>query len=489
MKKIIALSIFFLLGFMPFSSAANPKAGGPCQKLGATQTYTGRIFTCLAKDKLRIWDKGTPIQKNKTPHPAGSVSQSGSSATGTVLVDAGVFGVVRTISNNGGKSQPMECKSSDGNQGFRSQKTFFVDLKNPNRLGVGVEYKGFYLSLDAGATWAISSSGLIGYPLASDKKKPCHTEFATLILDPQDSNHLILSRASEPGTIKDYFSENAGLYESKNGGKSWKQILIQAGLGVYVHDGLAISHQNSQVIYAGTTTNGRSLDGGNKIYVKNGVIYKTTDGGRTWSELPTGAPADIGVQAITVDPKNDKIVTVSTFGRQKSTNGSTFGPGLGILKSFDGGATWKRIDSLGGGFSNIEFSENNPLNGIGITFDGNVLGTNDGGTTWAKVNGLFSLRAINYDLLDNSGSSGLIADESGTITKFTANGLTLIPAGSLPSLAEHSTRVTRLAISPDGAWYAAGHYTNNKSHQSGFIFKSVNSGQSWVKILDTDNLN
>lgn len=422
MKRILALSAALLLISMPATHAANPKSGSACPKLQATKEFNGKLFTCVAKGKTRVW------------------------AAGTVLIDAGAFGVERKVSNNGGNAQPMECKASDGNQGFRSQKTFFVDPKNPNHLGVGIEFKGFYISSDAGATWNMSSAGLIGYPLASDTKKPCHTEFSVLATDPQKSSHLIVARAGEPGTIKDYFSENAGIYESNDGGKNWKQILTQAGIGVYVHDGLAFSHQNSQVIYAGTTTNGRKLDGGNAVYVKTGIVYKTIDGGKSWKELPTGAPADIGVQFISIDPTNDNLVTVSTFGRVKGSTGNTFGPGLGIIKTTDGGATW------------------NPLNGIS------------------------SLRAIGYDPVDKSGSSGLIADDSGAITKFDSNGQTLEKVASVPSLNNHSTRVTRLAISSDGSWYAADHYTNNSSHQVGFIFKSTDSGKNWIKILDTDTL-
>ncbi len=135
----------------------------------------------------------------------------------------------------------MECKGSDGNQGFRFQKTLFVDPNKSLRLGVAIEFKGFYLSIDGGQTWNISSTGLIGYPKRNDSKKPCHTEFAYLEMDTKNSKHLILARAGEPGTIKDYFSENNGLYESK-------------------------------------------------------------DGGKTWIELPTGAPKNIGVQRISVNP-------------------------------------------------------------------------------------------------------------------------------------------------------------------------------------------
>lgn len=466
---------------MPASQAANPKAGDTCSRLKATKVYNGKIFTCVAKGTAKVWNKGTLLKQTSQSRPSASPKS-------TSFIEAGYFGVVRVISSNGGKAQPMDCKNSDGNQGFRSQRTFFVDPKNPKTIGLGVEFKGFYVSTDGGDSWEMSSSGLIGYPLASNPIKPCHTEFSTLVIDPQNSRHLLMSRSGEPGTIKDYFSENAGIYESKNGGLDWKQILTQPGIGVYVHDGLAISHQSPQVIYAGTTTNARTLNGDNKVYVKKGVIYKTTNGGKTWTELPTGAPDDIGVTAIAVDPKNDQIVTASTFGRVKGANGNTFGPGLGVIRSNDGGATWKRIDSLSSGFSAIEFSESNPQLALGITYDSQVLSSNDGGATWNKVNGIFSVRSVAYFSPDVSAEEGLVIDDNGNVSAFGNNGAVIAPAGKIPALSGHATRGTRIAFGSDGAWYVAGHYTDNKIHQVGFVFKTTDRGASWVKILDTDTL-
>lgn len=420
--------------------------------------------------------------------PASHAANPNFSTKQKALSDAGNFGVLRIISNNGSKAHAMDCKISDGNQGFRSQKTFFVDSTNPERLGVGIEFKGFYVSSDGGSTWKMSSAGLIGYPQTSDSKKPCHTEFTTLVVDPQDSKHLLMSRSGEPGTIKDYFSENAGIYESKNGGLNWKQILIQAGIGVYVHEGLAVSHQNPRVIYAGTTTNARTLNGDNKIYVKKGVIYKTTNGGKTWTELPTGAPRDIGVATIFVDPKNDQIVTASTFGRVKGADGNTFGPGLGIIKSTDGGATWKRIDKLTKGFSVVEFSESNPQLALGITYDSQVLSSIDGGATWKRSNGVFSVRSLSYFSSDSATGQGLVVGDDGKVVMFENNGDSVTPVGQIPELKGHATRATRIAFGSDGSWYVAGHYTNNKSHQIGFVFKTTDRGTTWVKILDTETL-
>jgi photosystem II stability/assembly factor-like uncharacterized protein len=406
----------------------------------------------------------------------------------TVLTDAGIFGVVRTISTSGAKAQPMLCKGIDGNQGFRSQKTLYVDPKNPLHLGIAIEFKGFYLSVDGGKSWKISSTGLIGYPKKSDGKKPCHTEFGYLEMDTQNSSHLVMTRAGEPGTIKDYFSENNGVYESINGGKTWKQIMVQGGVGVSIDTGFAISHTNPLVMYAGTTTNGRALDGSNKIYVTKGVIYKTADGGKTWKELPTGAPSDIGVQAISVDSLDDKTLTAITFGRIKGSGESMFGPGLGVIKSSDGGLSWKRIDTLQSGFAVVEFSKNNPLNIFGATYDSKVLSSMDGGVTWKELGGVAFPRAVSYFSDDPSGSSGLLGDDSGSILIFENNGAQFTKAVALPTLSNHLTRITSFAFGSDGSWYVAGHYKDQRSHQVGFVFKSNDHGNSWSQILNSETL-
>jgi photosystem II stability/assembly factor-like uncharacterized protein len=468
---MLILGILLILPQTYVSQAASPSPNAPCSKVGVKQNSGNKIFTCQKKSGHLIW-----IQETQRTNSRDS------------LLDRGSYGIIRTVSSNGGKSQPMMCDASDGNQGFRSQKTLFVNPTNPKIIEIGIEYKGFYISTDAGQSWKISSTGLIGYPQANNSQMPCHAEFSSLIADPSNPQHQIMSRAGEPGTIKDYFSENAGIYETLDGGKSWKQILTQEAIGVYVHDGLAISNTNSKVMYAGTTTNPRRLNNENKVYVKRGVVYKTVNGGKSWEELPTGAPENIGVQSITLDPANDQIITISTFGRVQNSSGNSFGPGLGILKSSDGGAHWTRIDTLQSGFSTLEFSELKPQFGLGVTYDGKSLATSDGGATWSSLPGLYAFRGIGYNNFDSSGSSGLIADDSGSIFKFENNGQNVTPAGVIPTIQGLQTRVTKFAFGSDGSWYAAGHYTDNHSHQVGFVFKSTNLGQSWVKILDTDTL-
>lgn len=463
-----------------------PHPGAPCPKAQMIVVNKGLMYACLQSGKKLLWSPGKKSSSNssqgQTPIPSGLKA----------LVDAGRFGIVRNISSTGQMAQPMDCTKSDGNRGYRSDKTFVVDPSDPLHLMVGIELLGFFTSHDGGITWADSSSGLIGYPRIDDKSKPCHTEFADVAIDPRNSKHLILARAGEPGTIKDYFSENAGLYESHDSGSSWKQILIQENLGVYVHDGVGISHQDSNIIYAGTTTNPRMLNNANKIYPTVGIVYKTVNDGKSWVELPTGAPANIGTIGLFVDPSDDNIVTVATIGRVKSGTNATFSSGLGIIKTTDGGKTWKRIDSLTSAFMRVEFSENSPQHLVACCGDdGNMEYSKDGGSTWVSINGAFGPRAMRFDEFDKSGLSGLWADNSGAIFQFSEGGAASRAAGVLPALDGLATRVSQFDFGVDGSWYAAGHYTGQRGgvpYQEGFVFKSSNQGASWLRILDTTKL-
>lgn len=54
---VVALTIFI----NPFGHAATPKSGSSCSKVGLTQTYAGKKFTCIKLGKKLVWDKGVSV--------------------------------------------------------------------------------------------------------------------------------------------------------------------------------------------------------------------------------------------------------------------------------------------------------------------------------------------------------------------------------------------------------------------------------------------
>jgi photosystem II stability/assembly factor-like uncharacterized protein len=124
------------------------------------------------------------------------------------------------------------------------------------------------------------------------------------------------------------------VYKSTDAGKTWKNM----GLKETRHTGrIAIHPTNPDVVWV--AAQGR-LWGPNP---ERGV-FKTTDGGVTWRKV-LYVDANTGANEVVLDPTNPQILYASTYQRQRRIYGGiTVGPGSSIYKSVDGGETWTKID-------------------------------------------------------------------------------------------------------------------------------------------------
>ena len=76
-------------------------------------------------------------------------------------------------------------------------------------------------------------------------------------------------------------------------------------------------------------------------------VYRTMDGGRTWEQV-LFVDENTGANDVEFDPTNPRIVYATTWQLEIHTWGrKSGGPGSGIWKSMDGGATWKRLTGNG----------------------------------------------------------------------------------------------------------------------------------------------
>src|SRR5947209_1737820 len=95
-------------------------------------------------------------------------------------------------------------------------------------------------------------------------------------------------------------------------------------------DDFAVVESNTNIVYAATASRG---------------VFKTTDGGKSWSKV-LYIDADTGVNDIAMDPMNPDTLYAAAYQRRRSPFGMNGGgPGSGIYRTTDGGATWKKLSN------------------------------------------------------------------------------------------------------------------------------------------------
>jgi len=204
---------------------------------------------------------------------------------------------------------------------------------------------GVSMSTDGGYNWQLLFWGTF-------------VQAAVVEIDP--SNHWIIYAGQGPDDIR----------KSTDHGLTWDLLPTDSTMfGFY---DLAIAPTDPQVLYAGYFTG----------------IFKSSDGGDQWEELPLGF--QVTWPRVAVDPRDERIVYVTSF-----TYGSDSG---GVFKSVDGGETWKAMNNgLTQNDWDIETIEINPQNpnelfiGTGGGFpQANILfRTTNGGEDWVQfTNGL-----------------------------------------------------------------------------------------------------
>ena len=136
----------------------------------------------------------------------------------------------------------------------------------------------------------------------------------------------VAGSASRP--LEYYFgATGGGLWKTTDGGLTWRavsdQFFTTSSVGA-----VAVSESNPDVVYVGmgeTELRGNILQGDG--------IYKSTDGGKTFTHL--GLEKTLTISRIRIHPSNPDIVYVAALGDPYGAN-----PERGIFKSSDGGKTW-----------------------------------------------------------------------------------------------------------------------------------------------------
>ena len=193
---------------------------------------------------------------------------------------------------------------------------------DPNRPQV------HYVAMASGNLWKTVNNGTSWTPVFDHEGAYA---IGVVAIDPLDPDTVWVGTGENNSQRSVGYGD--GVYRSLDGGQTWKNM----GLKDSGHISMIRTHpEDSDTVWVaaqGPLWN----SGGDR------GLYKTTDGGQTWTKL-LDIDADTGVNEFVMDPANPDVILASSYQRRRHVwtliNG---GPGGGVHKTNDGGQTWRKV--------------------------------------------------------------------------------------------------------------------------------------------------
>ncbi|MEQ1763460.1 MAG: glycosyl hydrolase, partial [Pyrinomonadaceae bacterium] len=188
----------------------------------------------------------------------------------------------------------------------------------------------YYVAVASGGVWKTVNAGTTFTPVFDNEGA---FSIGAIALDPKNPSTVWVGTGERNSQRSVAYGD--GVYRSDDGGRSWRNM----GLKTSEHIGrIAIDPRNSDVVFVAAQGPLWSAGG------ERG-LYKTKDGGKTWTAVIPGTE-HTGATDVVIDPSNPDTMYAATWQRRRHfytlING---GPESAMYKSTDGGNTWTRIRS------------------------------------------------------------------------------------------------------------------------------------------------
>ncbi|MCD6330120.1 MAG: T9SS type A sorting domain-containing protein [Candidatus Cloacimonetes bacterium] len=334
-----------------------------------------------------------------------------------------------------------------------------VDPNDLSTFYVGAASGGVYKTINGGASW---ENIFTDVPVIS---------IGAVALDQNNTNTLYVGTGEANASSYSFLGN--GVYKSTNGGMSWDNIgLEQSG---YIGR-IVVDYMNSQRVFVAACGN---------LFSPNSErgVYRSDDGGQTWQRKLFINDSTAAVD-IVQDPTNPNILYAAMWERMRGlTYRRSFGPSSGIWKTENGGDTWTELTNglpTGNdvGRIGLAIAKSNPDRLYAFYDRANqvdVFKTSDGGASWTATNdgalqGINSTFGWYFGQIRVDPTNPDIVYVMGVYLYRTTNG------GNSWSEIAYSVHVDHHAmyIDDDVLFILEGN--------DGGLYKSTTNGSSWTKI-------
>ncbi|MEM8930224.1 MAG: glycosyl hydrolase [Acidobacteriota bacterium] len=191
----------------------------------------------------------------------------------------------------------------------------------------------FLVAYASGGLWRTDDNGLNFEPIFDDQPTLIMGDVA---IDPSNADRVWVGTGENNSSRSSYGGD--GVFRSDDGGDTWTHV----GLGDSDRIGrILVDPRDGDRVYVGVL---------GKLYTTGGErgLFRTTDGGDTWQQILAPDGEWTGVIDLVMHPENPDVLFAATWERSRRPwNFVEGGNGSGVYKTTDGGDTWTRLD---GGF-------------------------------------------------------------------------------------------------------------------------------------------
>ncbi len=239
----------------------------------------------------------------------------------------------------------------------------------------------YYMGAAGGGVWKTTNGGASWAALSDDDFRT--GSVGAIAVAPSDPNVLVVGMGESPfrGVSS---SQGDGVYVSTDAGRNWR------------HAGLKDTRQISAVVIDPNDPDRWWVAAQGDIWTASEArgVYLTEDGGATWSKALAGENETTGAVDLKIDPSNPRILYAAMWDHQRTPwlirSG---GPGSGVWKSMDGGATWEELtEDLPEEMGKIGVAPSGAKPGRVFAVieaadgEGGVYRSDDGGESWTQTN-------------------------------------------------------------------------------------------------------
>jgi photosystem II stability/assembly factor-like uncharacterized protein len=241
----------------------------------------------------------------------------------------------------------------------------------PDEYYFGATGGGLWKTTDGGQSWDNVSDGFFGT-----------SSVGAIAVFPKDPDIVYVGMGER--SIRGNISYGDGMYKSTDGGKTWSHIGLrdsQTIARVRVHP------ENPDVVYAAVLGHifGRNDERG---------VFKSTDGGRSWNRILFESDR-AGAVDLSMDAKDPNVLYAATWETWRTPfELNSGGPGSKLWKSTDGGRTWSDLSrspglpkgTLGKIGVSVSPADPNRVYALVEALDGGLFVSDDAGRSWRLVN-------------------------------------------------------------------------------------------------------